>query len=252
MIRFLFAVLIACTPAFAEEQVVAGMSQNRVSITANFDGSEILIFGAVRRESPPPSEHPLEVIVTIEGPDETLPVRRKENRFGIWVNTDTVVIDRAPSFYAVATTGPLNEILSDTEDLRHQVSIRRAIRSMGADFDIENPEDFTEALIRIREKNDLYQMLEGQVEVSEETLFNTSVALPSNLHEGEYTVRIMLTRGLEVVDVFESNLDVSKVGLERWIYNLAHEKPLIYGFLSLFIAIAAGWMASAVFRLIRN
>ena len=192
------------------------------------------------------------MIVTVEGPDETLPVRRKDNVFGIWVNTDTVVIDRAPSFYAVATSGALTDILSDTEDLRHSVSIRRAIRSMGADFDIENPEDFTEALIRIREKNDLYQLLEGEVEVSEETLFNTSVALPANLHEGEYVVRILLTRGGEVMDIYEAELDVSKVGLERWIYNLAHEKPLIYGFLSLFIAIAAGWLASAVFRLIRD
>jgi hypothetical protein len=39
--------------------------------------------------------------------------------------------------------------------------------------------------------------------------------------------------------------------LERWIYNLAHAYPLIYGILSLTIAIIAGWLASAVFRYIR-
>ncbi|MEM7491144.1 MAG: TIGR02186 family protein, partial [Pseudomonadota bacterium] len=38
---------------------------------------------------------------------------------------------------------------------------------------------------------------------------------------------------------------------ERFIYNLAHDRPLIYGLLSLAIAIAAGWGASAVFRLVR-
>ena len=43
-----------------------------------------------------------------------------------------------------------------------------------------------------------------------------------------------------------------KVGLERLIYTLAHERPLIYGLLSLVIAIAAGWSASAVFRYIRS
>jgi hypothetical protein len=36
------------------------------------------------------------------------------------------------------------------------------------------------------------------------------------------------------------------------IYTLAHERPLVYGLLSLFIAIAAGWMASALFRAIRR
>ncbi|MGC1259467.1 MAG: TIGR02186 family protein, partial [Jannaschia helgolandensis] len=43
-----------------------------------------------------------------------------------------------------------------------------------------------------------------------------------------------------------------KVGLERWIYALANEEPILYGLLSLFIAIVAGWGASAVFRLFKN
>ena len=53
-------------PAGAES-IVAGLSQNRVSITADFDGSEILIYGAVKRDTPPPEGGPLEVIVTVEG-----------------------------------------------------------------------------------------------------------------------------------------------------------------------------------------
>jgi hypothetical protein len=56
---------------------------------------------------------------------------------------------------------------------------------------------------------------------------------------------------MQVVDVYETTIAVRKVGLERWIYNLAHQKPLIYGILSLTIAILAGWLASAVFRLLR-
>ena len=63
--------------------------------------------------------------------------------------------------------------------------------------------------------------------------------------------RIFLTRGGEVTAIYNDVIEVSKVGLERFIYNLAHEQPLIYGLLSLFIAISAGWMASAVFRFIR-
>ncbi len=54
------------------------------------------------------------------------------------------------------------------------------------------------------------------------------------------------------MDIHEKIIGVRKVGLERWIYTLAHEQPLIYGLLSLAIAIAAGWSASAVFRYIRG
>ena len=45
---------MAAAPARHEETIVSGLSQNRVSITADFDGSEILIYGAVKRETPAP------------------------------------------------------------------------------------------------------------------------------------------------------------------------------------------------------
>ena len=252
MIRFAtlaLAVAIATGPAIAE-RVVAGLSRDAISITTNFDGSEILIFGAVSRTAPPPDTAPLEVIVTVEGPPRPATVRRKDRRFGIWVNTAAVEIDAAPTFYAVATTSPLDAVLSQTEDLRHRISIPRAIRAV--DTDVSDIENFTDALIRIRSSETLYQLNEGAVTLRDATLFDTSVRLPANLVEGAYQTRIFLTRDGAVVDAFSANIDVRKVGLERFIYNLAHDRPLIYGMLSLAIAIAAGWLASAVFRYIRS
>ena len=35
----------------ASEQIVLGLSQDEVAITANFDGSQILLFGAIQRLS---------------------------------------------------------------------------------------------------------------------------------------------------------------------------------------------------------
>ncbi len=252
MLARLFALyLLAALPLHAEE-VVAGLSQARVSITANFAGSEILVFGAVKREAPIPEDAPLDVIITVAGPSDAVIVRRKARRFGIWVNTDAVEIDTAPSFYAVSSTAPLVDILSDTEDLRHKISIPRAIRAIGNAGTVDDTEEFNKALMRIRTRSGLYQLHPGTIELTEETLFRGGVALPSNLTVGDYTTRIFLVRGGEVIDAYETTLPVNKVGLERWIYTLAHEKPLIYGILSLIIAIVAGWGASTVFRYIRG
>lgn len=248
MIRALVLLLLFTLPAKAEE-VVAGLSQNRVSITTSFDGSEILIFGAVKREAPIPQTSPLHVIVTVAGPSEPVTVRRKDRRFGIWINTDAVEVDAAPTFYAVATSGAWDEVLSNVEDLRNRVSIPNAIRSVGVG--IAESDAFIEALIRIRSRADSYQLLLGEVEVSEDTLFRTSIALPANLTEGDYVARFFLTRDGQVLDVHETVIDVRKVGLERFLFSLAHDRPLIYGLMSLAIAIAAGWGAAAVFRFIR-
>ncbi|MGL4278856.1 MAG: TIGR02186 family protein, partial [Albidovulum sp.] len=111
--------LLFLPPAAVAEEVVAGLSHDSISITANFDGSDLLIYGAVKREEAIPQDSRLDVIITVEGPSEPVVVRRKSRSMGIWVNTAGVEIDRAPSFYAVATSRPLADVLSQTEDLRH-------------------------------------------------------------------------------------------------------------------------------------
>jgi uncharacterized protein (TIGR02186 family) len=242
--------LCAALPLKAEE-VVLGLSQRQVSISTDFNGSEILVFGAIKRETAIPEE-PLQVIITVAGPNQQLTVRRKSRVFGIWINTAAVEVDAAPSFYAVATSAPWSEVITATEDLRHHVSIPRAIRSVGAPMDVEDSQSFTDAVIRIREKNDAYQTLEGAVDLREDTLFETRIRLPSDLTEGAYPTRIFLTRGGRVVSFFETEIDVRMVGLERWLYMLAHEYAFVYGVMSLAIAVFAGWGASTAFRLIRN
>jgi uncharacterized protein (TIGR02186 family) len=236
---------------FAEE-VVLGLSKDKVAITTSFDGSEILIFGAVKREEPIPTNAPLEVIITVAGPSEAVLVRRKAYRYGIWINVDSVEVDSAPDFYAVATSGPLSDVLSNVEDLRQKITIDRAIRSVGAPSSIADSGSFTDAIIRIRREAGLYQTLESQVVVDQQTLFRTSIKMPANLTEGDYVTRIFLTRSGDIVASYETSIDVRKVGLERWLFSLSRERPMWYGLMSLAIAIAAGWGASAAFRLVRR
>ncbi len=252
MIRAALALLfLTGTAAAAEESIVSGLSQNRVSITADFDGSEILIYGAVKREAPVPDGPPLEVIITVEGPAAPVVVRRKDRVAGIWVNNAEVRVDSAPSFYAVATTGPLQTILSDTENLRHRITIERAIRAIGITGEAEKSGEFVLAMLRVRNNEDRYRVLEGQVQLTDDTLFRTDVVLPANLTEGEYVVRLFLLRSGRVVATQERSIGVRKEGLERFIFTMAHEQPLLYGLLSLLLAGTAGWAASAAFRLIR-
>lgn len=234
------------------EQIVSGLSQSRVAITANFDGSEILIYGAVKREAPAPEGGPLEVIITVEGPSTPLVIRRKERVAGIWVNTAAITVDAAPSFYAVATTGPIDDILSDTDDLRYRITLPHAIRAIGSSAEAAGAEGFVEALERIRTNADVYRLLQGQVQLVEETLFRTDVILPANLIEGDYKVRMFITREGRVIDQMERVIGVRKTGLERTLYVMAHEQPFLYGLLSLVMAAVAGWAASAGFRLIRR
>lgn len=251
MIRALVLLLVLALPAAAQEVIVSGMSQNRVSITADFDGSEILIYGAVKRDTPPPEGGPLEVIVTVEGPSTPVAVRRKDRVAGIWVNNASVQIDSAPSFYAVATTGPLDHVLSDIDNLRYGITIERMIRAIGISDEADKAGEFVLALLRVRTNEGRYRILEGKVELTEDTLFRTDIVLPANLTEGEYKVRLFLLRDKRVIASQEKVIGVRKEGLERFLFSMAKEQPLLYGLVSLVLAALAGWGASAAFRLIR-
>jgi uncharacterized protein (TIGR02186 family) len=250
VIRAALLWLALALPA-AGEEIVAGLSQNRVSITADFTGSEIMVYGAVKRDGPPPEGAPVEVIVTVEGPPAPLVIRRKERVAGIWINTDRVRVGSAPSFYAIVTTGPLRQVLSSTDDLRYRVRIPSVIRAIGITSQTDDPDDFLTALLRIRLADGRYRLDQGAVEFLEQTLFRADVTLPANLTDGEYRVRIFLTRDGRVIASQERVIGVRKEGIERWLFNQSREQPLLTGIAAVLLAAVAGWVASAAFRLVR-
>lgn len=259
-LRFLLplALLAAFAPVTVDgqtrptgERIVAGFSHDFISITARFDGSEILVFGAVRREQAIPEDSPLGVIVTVEGPAEPLTVRRKSREFGIWMNTQNVHIRAAPSFYAVNTSWPVSFMLTPQQDQQHDITLPRLIYIAGRDVPESEEASFVEGLIRVRREEGLYQINEGAVSLEESTLFQTRIEMPSTLVEGNYTTRIFLTREGSVIDSYQSILPVYKVGVERWVHLLAVERPFLTGVLALVVAVVAGWGASAAFRSLR-
>ncbi|MDD8024478.1 MAG: TIGR02186 family protein [Paracoccaceae bacterium] len=256
MMRALILLLALTLPALAlparAEEVVAGLSQDNIGITASFNGSEILIYGAIKRFEPEPDSNRMGIIVTLEGPAGAVTIRRKSREMGIWVNTDSVGVAAAPSYYAVASSAPLSEILDPNVDVSQRISIPLAMRSFAGPIEVSDARPFTEALLRIREKEGLYHLDESAVTILENTLFRADFDLPANLIEGDYKTRIFLLRDGQLVDQYRTAIYVRKVGLERWLYTLSRDHAAVYGALSLAIAVFAGWAAAAVFRLIRN
>ncbi len=249
---YVLLAIISCVGAASSQEIVLGLSKQEIGITPVFDGSEILIFGALKHQNEASSEGELDVVITIASPRIPVVVRRKEKRLGIWMNVDALEVDLAPNFYAVATSGPFDQVVSKESDLWHQISVQQMIGAASGPEKFMTPEEFTEAVVRIRENEGLYQTLTGAVTLQNQTLFSASVTLPANLVEGAYTARIFLMSDGDVIAKHQTAIDVRKVGIERWLYNLAHQRPVVYGLLSLAIAIFAGWAAATAFRAVRG
>ena len=53
--------------------------------------------------------------------------------------------------------------------------------------------------------------------------------MPANLVEGDYAAEFFLVRDREVVSSGATLIRVEKTGIERWLYNLSRNEPLLYG-----------------------
>ena len=245
---WLLALCLMALPVQGEE-IVSGVSQSGVSITTNFDGASILVYGAALRDRPAPTWPLMEVIITVEGPSTPLMIRKKDYVAGIWLNRGSVKITAAPSFYAVASTKAVADILLPSEDAKYHITIPQTIDTAAAPSADQTP--YIEALQRIRQASGSFVLAPESVLLLRQALFRTDISLPANLVEGPYKVRIFLTRGGAVTDMQESQIDVQKAGVERTLYRLAMEQPLIYGVLSLLMAMLAGWGAQELFKRLR-
>ncbi|MBZ4022569.1 hypothetical protein CKO11_08880 [Rhodobacter sp. TJ_12] len=250
MIRVMLIWLMLALPAQAEK-VVAGLSEEDIGITASFDGSTVLLYGAVKRDAPEPPGR-LGVIVTLEGPMQRVTVRRKSREFGIWVNTGKVVVPEAPSYYAVASSAPLERILPPALDALENISLPLAMRAFAGPLGESDTRPYAEALMRIREKAGVYQLTRNPVKLVQDTLFRADFELPANLIEGDYTARIFLLRDGNLIDRAERPIRVRRVGLERFTYMMSQDRPALYGLMSLALAVFAGWAASAAFRMLKR
>ena len=249
----LFPPHVAAQPDPLDEGLIVSATHKEVAITATFAGDELFVYGAVERSRRlEPEDGPLDVIVVVAGPSEPVIVRKKDWVAGLWINTAAVRIAAAPSYYGVASTRPLSDILRPEEDAIYRISLDRAVVIAGVPFSAEDPEEFRQAAIRLRRRADLYQELSGGVVIARDTLFEARFELPANIVEGAYQAVVYLVRDQRVMARESFDLPVRRRGLEQFLFRAAHETPMLYGLGTLLTALVAGFLASEIFRRLRR
>ncbi len=242
--RWLYGLLLALLmPNTASGQnLIADLSKHLIAITTAFTGAEVLLFGSVEEPGG-------DVVVLVFGPAEDVRVRRKSRVGPFWFNTDEMRFRRVPSFYAVASSKPL-ELLAEEDVLqRYQIGVERLHLEARPDRHHSEADlvAFRAALIRNKQRQKLYVQSPIRVYFLGKRLFRTVVPFPANVVPGNYQVQTLYLRNGQVVQAQSNVLVVSKVGLEADIFDLARRRPAIYGLSSILIAVAAGWTASLVF-----
>jgi uncharacterized protein (TIGR02186 family) len=255
---FSLAVLLFATgPASAQtieaapvprEEVQSELSTREISIQSNFTGIEILIYGSVDfSQTKAPDQGVYDVIIVIRSPSQPLVARRKQRAGPIWINSPGRVFPSVPGFYAALSTRPFRAITSD-ETLK-QLGIGLANLHFGRHTEGDPDEEtFRSAVIRLKEKQNLFQEHDGGVVFIGRSLFRATVDLPVHVPTGRYTADVYLFRDGQLVSKTQSTLEVNKAGVEQMVYRLAFTHPFIYGVFAVVIAVLAGLAGWAFFR----
>lgn len=221
--------------------LVADLSRHLVAITTGFVGTDVLLFGA--------TDDAGDVVVIVRGPDRPVVVHRKSRVLGVWVNTAKMTFDRAPSFYAIASSRPLAEIAQETVLARQQMGLDRLRLDLPRAKASENvAAEWRAGLIRNHESLGLYRAEVGRVVFLGNRLFRARIPLPANVPTGTYQVEVFLLQDGRVVSAQTTPLNVSKIGAEAEIYDFAYQSPPLYGLIAILVALMAGWAAHLVFR----
>ncbi len=239
------ACLLLATPygaAWAED-LVSGISQDTIQITSNYTGTDIVVFGAIER---PQSVQGRNIVVVVRGPDHAITVRRRNRIAGVWINNDAARFEGMPAYYYLASTDPIPRVAPPEALTRYGIGLQNLEPSaVGSHHD---PEPFRQAGIRHLQREGLYVESPGSIDFLSETLFRTRVPVPASVPRGQYNVEVYLFRNGEVVSAQSTPFFVDATGLERRLFNMAHNAPLYYGLACVAMAMMLGWISAVLFR----
>jgi uncharacterized protein (TIGR02186 family) len=235
---------LACVHAWpVAANFVYDLSSRLIALTTAFAGTQVLLYGAATQNAGA-------IAVTVRGPAEDMTVRRKSRVGPIWINTSAIRFRDVPSFYAVATSVPLEELAGPATLARYelgpeQLHLNPVVPDAFTEADVG---EFRTALLRNQQRRGLFTTEPGTVSFLGDMLFRTRIVFPSNVPPGDYQVQVLQFADGEVVAAQSSKLEVGKIGIEAEVYEFAMGQPALYGAVALLLALGSGWLANAMFR----
>jgi uncharacterized protein (TIGR02186 family) len=230
--------------------LVPEVSQHEIEVRQGFTGTELLLFGAILDPAGRAAAQEYDVVVVLQGPSQPIRLRQKARFGGIWVNAASTDYRSAPSFFAVASTRPIADIVDETTAAIYEFGTRYIQLSPSGVIEPEEQARFSAGLVDLRTRQGLYQENIGGVSVSERVLYQARIALPSNVITGTYTAETFAVRDGRVIASALSEVEVKTVGFERFIVETAQDYSLIYGLVAVLLSVGMGWAAGRFYSLI--
>lgn len=239
----LLALAVSWMPA-AAQTLLFDLSRPRVSITSAFSGTDILVYGAL--------DAPGDVIVTISGAPSRQTVLRKERVLGLWVTGARQTFDNVPTYYAIAATRPLAQILPADGVPGVAITLPERLTTLNAQDARRRTatelREFELGLVEAKRRDGLYPEGVAPITMLAGRLFRAELQFPSRLAVGDYEITAYVLRDGQPVAAVSKPLIVSKAGFSADISEWARDEAPLYGGFAIAMALLVGWVTGAIAR----
>jgi len=232
----------------AEPVLVPDVSARSIEIRYTFAGAQLLLFGAILYPGGKVPKRPADIVVVLKGPVEPIVVREKQKIAGIWMNADKNRFRSAPSYYAVASSRPVRELVDERTAAIFELGLQDLQLSPGGGALPEKERRFEAGLLDLRKRQGLYVEQPGGVEISDGVLYRARIAIPSQVPVGTYTAETFLIDRGKVIAAATRDVEVGKAGFERFVALAARQHGFLYGLASVVLSLGLGWAAAMAFR----
>lgn len=230
--------------------LVPEVSQHEIQVRQGFTGTELLLFGAILQPDGRRAGRDYDIVVVLKGPTEPIRLREKAKKLGIWLNADSTAFRSAPSYFAVASSRPISEIVDERTAAIYELGLAYLQLSPIGSIDPVDQARFTRGLVEMREREGLYQQDPKGVTISEQVLYQARIALPSNVQTGRYTAETFAIARGRVVASASAEVEVHKRGFERLVADHAQKNSFLYGLAAVALSLTMGWLAHRLFSFI--
>jgi uncharacterized protein (TIGR02186 family) len=183
LVAVLALLLAAGAPAWAQRDpiLVPEVSQHEVRVRQGFTGTELLLFGAILDPAGTRSERGYDVVVVLKGPAQAIRLREKDKVGGVWINAASTDFRSAPSYFAVAASRPVDEIVDEKTAAIYEFGTEFIQLSPTGEIDPEEQARFSSGLVDLKRRQGLYKEDMRGVSISEQVLYQARISLPSNV-----------------------------------------------------------------------
>jgi len=230
--------------------LVPEVSQHQIRVRQGFTGTELLLYGAILDPQGRRAQQPYDIVVVLKGPTEPILVREKAKKLGVWVNAQSTAFRSAPSFFAVASSRPIDEIVDDRTAAIYELGLDFLQLSPSGAIDPEEQARFTEGLVDLRQRQGLYKEDGDGVTISDGVLYQARIGVPSNVITGRYTAETFAISDGRVIASAIAEVEVEKQGFERFVAEQADQSSLLYGLFAVALSVLMGWLAGRVVTLV--